>query len=691
MAIPDIVPVPYPPDADYSRQSYEVPGTKKPGQTGHYRNSAFPFLTLDSPKAFLNLVEFFDSGRKRVPGNAPMLGRRPLISANPPIYANHYEWVTWEEADIRRQYIGSGLTKLWEDGVAGGDPLRCFGIYSGNCPEWQLFDLASHAYHFVSVPLYDTLGKDVVEYIINHTEMTVVAVSPAHVSTVLKLAGKVPTLKVIVAMAPLSAEAKQIYHAWGEQVGIKVMDLHELEELGKANLKKPTYPSSDAIATICYTSGTTGHPKGAVLTHGNVANGCNAQLFGLNETTIPVSIGFLPLAHIYGRMIESNIIARGGAIGYWSGDPLRLLEDVQVLKPTMFPAVPRVLNRIYQAGMAAAQLPGVKGALFRRALEAKLLRLRTTGQTTHPLWDRLVFKKIHAVLGGNVKFICSGSAPMSAATIEFLRIATGADFVEGYGSTENIGTVTKTWWGDVKSGGKVGAPHVCAEVKLVDVPTMGYTSEDKPNPRGEICVRGDHCFKYYYKDPENTKAAIDEEGWQHTGDVGEIDECGRLRIIDRVKNIMKLAQGEYVALERVESMYSSCPLVAQLYVHGDSLQSYLVGLVIPDPVQLAAVASKVWGTQVSPSDRGALDRAAVDPKVHKEVMRALDKVAKSAGLKGFEMIKRVHISNDLLTVDNGCLTPTLKIKRKDVYNKYKQELDALYALGEPATKPATKL
>ena len=185
-----------------------------------------------------------------------------------------------------------------------------------------------------------------------------------------------------------------------------------MEDIGKARLKDPIYPPSDAIATICYTSGTTGNPKGVVLTHGCLANAVWSQMHGLNFDDMPVSYAFLPLAHCYGvralimsewhlnlrldssqRMCELTVIARGGSLGHWSGDPLLIVEDMQILKPNMFPSVPRVLNRIYQAAMAAAELPGVKGALFRYALETKLQNLKTTGSFTHAVWDRIVFRK----------------------------------------------------------------------------------------------------------------------------------------------------------------------------------------------------------------------------------------------------------------------------------------------------------
>lgn len=688
MPIPKELPLPLPPKTDYTKQSVAVPGTKKPGQTAHYRMSAFPLLTLESPGAVQNLVDLFESGLKLNP-NANMLGHRPVVSKNPLTYADHFVWQSYGTIAVRRKAIGSALHKLFSEGVVGGGQLKTVGIWSKNVPNWQVIDLAVQAYHLVSVSLYDTLGKDAVEYIINHAETSIIFASSDHVPALLKLSEKTPVVKVIVIMDDIPQEAKSVLVSWGQEKGVKVYDFPELEAMGNANPVPIVEPSADTITTICYTSGTTGNPKGVVLTHGNLANAAQAYMYGLDMAPLkgsqPLTLSYLPLAHIFERVMELHLFAIGGAAAYGLGDPLRLLEDLQMSKPNALPSVPRVLNRIYQAGMAAGQLPGLKGALFQRALATKLHNLKTTGNHSHYFWDKLVFSKIQAVLGGQVKIIAVGSAPIASQAIEFLRVALSCDVIEGYGMTENCGTACRCWPGDPTSGGKVGAPQANTEWKLIDVPSMGYSSEDKPNPRGEICTRGDHCFKEYYKDEKNTKATVDEEGWVHTGDVGELDESGRFKIIDRVKNIMKLAQGEYVAVERIESLYCAAPIVAQLYLHGDSLQSYLIGVVIPDPVQLAQIASKVYATNVSPDDIATLSKAVQDAKVNELIMKQFDKEAKQNGLKSFEMIKRVHVSLEPFTVENGCMTPTLKLKRKDAYNKFKPELDALYALPEPTS------
>ncbi|TFY63955.1 hypothetical protein EVJ58_g2936 [Rhodofomes roseus] len=672
------IPIPFPANPDYSRQAVEVPGTRKPGQTGHYRSTAYPFMTLESPGTLTTCWEIFEEGLHRSKGG-PLFGRRPLVSTSPLKFADHYEWDSWHRIDERRRAIGSALCNLFRKGVLGGGQLETVGIWSKNSPEWQLVDTALHAYAKVGVALYDTLGKDSVEYIINHAETTVVFATSDHAQFLLQLGPSVPKLKIVVIMDDIPIESKNILVAWGKDKGIQVLGLLDLEAIGAADLVEPVRPGPGQLATICYTSGTTGNPKGALLTHGNLANAVNAQLTGYVPDGDVCAISYLPLAHIYearppsvrSRQIPARSdphhsqrvmalcnIAMGGRIGYSTGDPLRLLEDMQILKPTFVAAVPRVLNRVYQAAMANASAPGLKGMLFRRATEVKLQQLHATGQRTHALYDRLVFSKVAAVFGGRVQLMSCGSAPISAAAMDFLRMGMGCDLLEA---------------------GTVGPPCANTEIKLIDVPSMSYFAEDKPFPRGEICFRGDHSFQGYYKDEKNTKSTIDADGWIHTGDVGLIDERGRLKIIDRVKNIMKLAQGEYVALENIENVYSSCPLVAQVFVYGDSLQSYILAVVVPDPVLLSQLLSKL-GKNVSSDNVAGLQESLSDPKVNAAILSELTKTAQENKLKGFEMVKRIHLTMEPFTVENGCLTPTFKIKRKETYEKFKNELDALYAL-----------
>jgi len=204
-------------------------------------------------------------------------------------------------------------------------------------------------------------------------------------------------------------------------------------------------------------------------------------------------------------------------------------------------------------------------------------------------------------------------------------------------------------------------------------------------------IRGDNTFTRYHKNPESTKEAKDDEGWVHTGDVAAIDERGRFQIIDRVKNIMKLSQGEYVALERIENILSTAPIIAQTFVYGHSLQSYLLAVVVPDPVNLAKVASPILGRDISSTDTAALDEAVKDERVVKAILDILTKESKRNDLKGYEYVKRIHVSNELFSMEDGTLTPTFKIKRKDAAAKYQKELDALYALGEPQSSNGAKL
>ncbi|PIL22879.1 transporter [Ganoderma sinense ZZ0214-1] len=676
-------PFPFPPDADYNRQSVAVPGTEAPGQSAQ-----FPLLTLETPGLITNLVDLFNEGLKRSEGG-PFLGHRPILSKKPVTFANYHVWESWPEVDVRRRAVGSALHKLFQTKELGGHELDTVGIWSKNCPNWLLVDLACQAYSKITVALYDTLGAESVEYVINHSDLSIVFAAPEHIPFLLTLSPKLPTLRYIVSIEPTDDDQKRVLTAWGKTRGIKVMDIAEFEEFGRANLIDVIPATADTLATICYTSGTSGVPKGALLSHGNLTMACLSLMYGVEIERDRTAMSFLPLAHIYERVMELTTVAVGKRIGYTTGDPARFLEDIQLLKPHYVALVPRVLNRLYQSAIAAGDAPGLRGALFRTAVATKLQNLKTRGQLTHALWDRLVFRKIANVLGGRLVMIGCGSAPFSKNVADFLKIGILADIREGYGMTENGGCCTACWPDDPSAGGTVGAPVPSAEIKLVDVPELGYRSTDKPFPRGELLMRGGQRFLGYYKDAAKTAETLDAEGggWLRTGDIAALDAQGRFRIVDRVKNIMKLAQGEYVALERVENAYATVPLVAQLFVHGDGLQSYLVAVVVPDPAQLAELVHRVLRTRVGAEDAAALERFAREPRIVDAVLTEMDKEPNVRRLKGFERIKRVHVTLDAFTVENNCLTPTLKIRRKEAYAKFKPYIDALYALPDP-TGPA---
>ncbi|KZV81333.1 acetyl-CoA synthetase-like protein [Exidia glandulosa HHB12029] len=677
--------VPYPPDADLKRQGIALPDSKRPGQTAVYASAWWPSIQPTDYGVHV-LADVFESGLSRGPQRA-LLGSRPRIPhSSPAKLERRYVWQSYGEVDARRRDLGSALYTLFRDGTLGGGDLPTIGVWMVNRSEWQIVDFAAHLYGLVSVALYDTLGPDAVEYVINHSEITVVFASEAHMPTVLNLAGqKCPKLRMIVCVDSLEPQARNALNAWGKEKGVKIVELAELEEQGRKARVEPPKVVPEQVYSICYTSGTTGNPKGAVLTHKSTVAAVSMWCHGvpLDEKDITV-ISYLPLAHIYGRIIELFITAVGGRIGYFSGDTQMLLDDLQILRPNYLPTVPRVINKIYAGIANMAKQPGLKGAMLRTAIQAKLQRFHATGDWTHPVWDRLVFRKVQQVAGGRIEGLACGSAPVAKDAYDLMKVAFAAMGVEGYGMTETNATITRTMPQDPEASGIAGSPHAFNHVKLVDVPSMGYSAEDKPYPRGELCVKGENCIKEYYKDAENTKKLIDEDGWLHTGDIASVDEVGRFRIIDRVKNIMKLAQGEYVGLERVENCYSACSLLQQVYVHGNSLREYLVGIVIPEPAPFVELVHRATNEKINPDDRAAMERAARDPRVVERVLQELDKEAKHNGLKGFEQIRNIHIELDPFTVENGLLTPTFKARRADVDKKYGPIFEGLYAAGIPA-------
>ncbi|KAL3812656.1 hypothetical protein ACJIZ3_013924 [Penstemon smallii] len=633
----------------FSDQGYSVvlPEKLETGKWNVYRNRRSPLKLVsrfaDRPQIatlhdnFVHAIETF--------GDYKYLGTRVREDGT----VGEYKWMTYGEAGAARSAIGSGLGS-------------CVGLYFVNRPEWLIVDHACSAYSFISVPLYDTLGPDAVRYIVNHAAIQAIFCVPETLDILLKSLSEIPSVHLIVVVGGVDGQMPSLPLT----TGVKIISYSKLYSEGLNNIQPFCAPTSDDVCTICYTSGTTGTPKGVVLSHGNLIANVAGTSLGPKLYPSDIYISYLPLAHIYERVNQILVVHSGGASGFYQGDNMKLLDDMAVLKPTIFCSVPRLYNRIYAGIMNDVKTSGVFNAAYKSEKQAII-----NGNKSSATWDKLVFNKIKEKLGGRVRYMISGASPLSPEVMDFLRVCFGCIVVEGYGMTESSCTISVMDETDILSG-HVGAPNPACEIKLVDVPEMNYTSKDQPHPRGEICLRGPIVFQGYYKDDVNTKEVIDDDGWLHTGDIGLWSPGGRLKIIDRKKNIFKLAQGEYVAPEKIENVYAKCKFIAQCFIYGDSLYSSLVAIVAVDIDVLKAWAA---AEGIKYED---LKQLCVDPRTKAAVLANMDSIAREAGLKGFEFAKAVTLVFEQFTLENGLLTPTFKIKRPQAKSYFAKEIADMY-------------
>ncbi|KAJ6974324.1 long chain acyl-CoA synthetase 7 [Populus alba x Populus x berolinensis] len=572
------------------RQQYSVclPEKLQTGKWNVYRSARSPMKIVtrfhDHPEIetlhdnFVHAVKTF--------GDYKYLGTR--VQADGMI--GDYTWMTYGEAGAAREAIGSALR------FHGLQKGACIGLYFINRPEWLIVDHACTAYSYISVPLYDTLGPDAVKFVVNHADVQAIFCVPETLNTLLSFISEIPSVRLIVVVGGVDEHLPSLPLA----SGVKLRSYTKLFSEGCSSLQPFIPPKPEDVATICYTSGTTGTPKGVVLTHNNLISSVAGFCMAIKFNPADIYISYLPLAHIYERSNQIMSVYYGVAVGFYQGglvkeflwfglvqeccceDNLKLLDDLSALRPTVFCSVPRLYNRIYDGIINAVKSSGVlKERLFRAAYNSKKQALMS-GRNPSPMWDRLVFNKIKEKLGGRVRFMGSGASPLSPDVMDFLRVCFGCQVLEGYGMTETSCVISSVDQGDNLSG-HVGSPNPACEIKLVDVPEMNYTSEDQPHPRGEICVRGPTIFQGYYKAEVQMREVIDDDGWLHTGDIGLWLPGGRLKIIDRKKNIFKLAQGEYIAPEKVENVYTKCRFVSQCFIYGDSFNSSLVAVVAVEP------------------------------------------------------------------------------------------------------------
>ncbi|KAL5562569.1 hypothetical protein UlMin_032316 [Ulmus minor] len=636
---------------------------EKPSAGPVYRSIYAKDGLLELPEEFETPWDFFSGSVKRNP-NQPMLGRRNVTDSK---LAGPYVWLTYQEVYDAVIKMGSAIRSC---GINPGD--RC-GIYGSNCPEWIIAMQACYGHGITYVPLYDTLGPNAVEFIVNHAEVSLAFVQENKIPAILSCLPNCSTLlKTIVSFANVSSTQKKE----AEELGVSCFSWEEFSQLGRSTCELPAKQRSD-ICTLMYTSGTTGEPKGVILNNEAIM----AEVLSLEQmlhltdkvaTEEDSYFSFLPLAHIYDQIMENYCIYKGSSIGFWRGDIRFLMDDIQELKPSIFCGVPRVYDRIY-AGIVNKVSSGgaLRKMLFQYAYNYKLSNMEKglPQDKAAPLMDKLVFDKIKLALGGRVRLMLSGAAPLPRHVEEFLRVTSCSSVSQGYGLTESCGGCFTSIANVFPMMGTVGAPITTIEARLESVPEMGYDALSSM-PRGEICLRGRTLFSGYHKREDLTQDVL-FDGWFHTGDIGEWQPDGSMKIIDRKKNIFKLSQGEYVAVENIESKYLQCPLIASIWVYGNSFESSLVAVVVPERKAL-----EDWAISHNLTDD--FKSLCQNDKARNYILDELNNAGHKHQLRGFEMLKAIHLEPNPFDMERDLITPTFKLKRPQLLKYYKDLVDKLY-------------
>jgi long-chain acyl-CoA synthetase len=551
--------------------------------------------------------------------------------------------------------ISTGLVAL---GRRRGEAV---GILSASRAEWVQADFAIFTAGCVTIPIYPTYPPDLIQYIVNDAGVkTLIVEDPSQLAKVLEGDAAMPGLEQIVVV--------QGYE--GKEPSPRLFTWEALRRLGRERglaLKtelaaRVADTAPDDVATIVYTSGTTGPPKGVVQTHGNHISALESAAQTTSIAEGNVHLLFLPLAHSFARL-ESFIGVHRGLCTAFAESIDKLRENLPETRPHFICSVPRVFEKVYAGALAKADGGSpIKRKIFWWAVGVgkEVSRLKQAGQPVpgllafkYRIASKLVFSKMHAALGGRLRFAVSGGAPLSREIAEFFHAA-GILILEGYGLTETCPVLTNNREDKFKFG-SVGLPLPGVEIRIA--------------PDGEILGRGGNIAKGYFKKPEATAEVFLADGWFATGDIGTLDEDGFLFITDRKKDLIVTAGGMNIAPQNIENLLKGDPFVSQVMVYGDR-RPFPVALITLNPEELSAFA-KAEG--ILTPDPAAL---AKHPKVVERVSRIVEE--RNAELQSYAKIKKFTVLAVDFTVENGFLTPTLKVKRKVIRDKYQDALDQLY-------------
>jgi long-chain acyl-CoA synthetase len=564
-------------------------------------------------------------------------------------YKEGDQWVSRTFAEVAEivRPLAFGLVTL---GVEKGDRVA---ILANTRPEWTYFDFAALSIGATVVPIYQTNSAEECRYVLENSDTKVVVVEDAEqLGKVRQVRDRLPRLEHVVLMSGSDEDA------------VAMEDLTAKGAGGDDATWKTLYEaaSPEDICTFIYTSGTTGPPKGCIISHGNY----RAMLDMVNGVSViedeDLAYLYLPLAHSFALLIQFGTFDLGTTLAYWERDPLKILPNLAELKPTYFPSVPRIFEKIYTAATSGIEKQGgLKKAIFQWAIKigAKMREAERNGrgpgfllQRQYAFADKQVLSKIRNLFGGRIRLAVSGAAPINPEILRFFDAA-GVLVLEGWGMTETSTAATISTPEDFKVG-TIGRPFPGCEVRI---------AED-----GEILVKGPNVFQGYHKNPEATAETI-VDGWLHTGDIGEIDGDGFIKITGRKKDIIITAGGKNITPANLEAEIKQHPLVSQCVVVGDR-RPYLVALVTLDPEEAVKYAQE----NSLPEDPAQL---AANPDVKAAIEAHVEEINRN--FARVEQVKKISILPHDLSQESGELTPTLKVKRAVVAQKHEDAIEQLYA------------
>ena len=571
-------------------------------------------------------------------------------------YKQMRTWMTLSHADVE-QRVTRLAAALRQMGVGPGDRVA---LLSENRPEWAIVDYAVLGIGAADVPVYPTLPANQIAYILRDAGTKVIfASTPEQLAKIREIRDEVPGLERVIAFDDPGDRTGVSLLSDVYEEGRRAIEAGQVEDFREA----ATRVGRDDVATLIYTSGTTGNPKGVMLTHFNIASNVAAcQQHGvLRANPGEVALSFLPLSHIFERTADYFYWDQGVSIAYAESIE-KVADNMGEVRPHLMVAVPRLYDKIYAKVMGAT---GVKKKLVMWAkgvgetiAEGRLAGREPTGVLAFQgrLADKLVFSKLRARTGDRIHTFISGGAPLSAEVAKFF-FAAGLPVYEGYGLTETSPVISTNRPGAVRLG-SIGIPVPGVEARI------GET--------GEILARGPNIMKGYWNNPEATAEVIDPDGWFHTGDIGEFDADGFLRITDRIKNLLVTAGGKNIAPQPIENQVATSPYISQVVMLGDR-RAFPSLLVVPDFENLAP-----WATAqgISTTDPKAL---AADPRVKEFLER--EALARLDGFARYEMPKKISVVAEEFSIDSGMLTPSLKVRRKAVEERYRDVIEQMYTTG----------